>query len=205
MPGALTGELLEGLVALTLLAYLYGAIPFAYVATHLFGRRALTDEGTGNVGVINAFHTGGVGAVVITLLGEISKGAVCVGLAEYFFPQSIYVKLLLVLAAFVGTNYSVFLRGRGGRGSTMLMWSIAFISLPSFLILIAIIGTGFFLGRTVDVRLKSLWFWLIPVVLYLVEKDWVFALFGVLVAIVVFVKSRQSRDDLVHYGYVKEE
>jgi hypothetical protein len=85
------------------------------------------------------------------------------------------------------------------------MWSIAFISLPSFLILIAIIGVGFFLGRTVDVRFKSLWFWLIPVVLYLVEKDWVFALFGVLVAIVVFVKGRQSHDDLVHYGYVKEE
>jgi hypothetical protein len=105
----------------------------------------------------------------------------------------------------VGTNYSIFLRGRGGRGSTMLMWSIALISLPSFLISIAIIGVGFFLGKTVDVRLKSLWFWFIPVVLYLVEKDWAFALFGALVAILVFVKGRRSRDDLVHYGYVKEE
>jgi glycerol-3-phosphate acyltransferase PlsY len=197
-------ELLVKLIFLTVMAYLYGAVPFAYLATYLFGRRAITEEGTGNVGVINAYHLGGVGAVVITLLGEISKGLVFIGLASYFFPDNVHVKLLLVLAAFVGTNFSVFLGGRGGRGSTMLMWSMAVLSLPSFLILIAIIGLGFFLGKKVDVRLKSLWFWCIPVVLYLVEGDWAFGLFGGLVALIVFVKGRQTPDDLIHYGYVQE-
>ena len=193
-----------GLALLALVAYTYGAIPFAYVATYLFRRKSLTQEGTGNVGVINAFRTGGVLVVALTLLGEVSKALVCVGLAEFLFSGQDDAKLLAIFAAYVGTNYSVFLRGQGGRGSTMLMWSIALVSLPSFLILGAIIVLCFLLVR-VDVRLKSLWFWFIPIVLYLLERDWGFVVFGILVVAVTYLKGRRGQDDFVHYGYVQEK
>jgi glycerol-3-phosphate acyltransferase PlsY len=197
-------ENLIALAFLAVIAYLYGAIPFAYLATYLFRREKLTEAGTRNVGVINAFRTGGVAAVILTIIGEVSKSLFCVGLAELLFPGQDHAKLLAVLAAFVGTNFSIFLLGRGGRGSTMLMWSIALISFYAFLILAALIGLCFLLAR-LDVRLKSLWFWFVPAVLYLVERDWAFLLFGILVALVIFVKGRHSRDDLVHYGYVRDK
>jgi glycerol-3-phosphate acyltransferase PlsY len=188
---------------LALVAYLYGAIPFAYLATYLLRRKSLTEEGTRNVGVINAFRTGGLAAVVFTLLGEISKSLFCVGLAELCFPEQDAAKLLAIFSAFLGTNFSIFLRGRGGRGSTMLMWSIALVSFYSFLILGTITVLCFLLAR-VDVRLKGLWYWFIPAVLYLVERDWAFLVFGILVVLVIFVKGRHSQDDLIHYGYVQE-
>jgi glycerol-3-phosphate acyltransferase PlsY len=193
-------------IALALVAlctYIYGSIPFAYLATYLFTRRSLTKEGTGNVGVINAFRTGGVLAVVLTLLGELSKAPFSVGLAQLIFPGQDAVKLVAILAAFIGTNYSLFLRGKGGRGSTMLMWSIALVSFHSFLILGAITGLCFILAR-LDVRLKSLWFWAIPVVLYLVERELAFLVFGLLVVVVIYLKGRGSKDDLVYYGYVQD-
>jgi glycerol-3-phosphate acyltransferase PlsY len=190
------------LALVALCAYVYGSLPFAYLATFLVARRRLTREGTGNVGVINAFRTGGVPAVVLTLLGEFSKGPVSVGLAQFVFPGQDAVKLLAILATFIGTNFSVFLRGKGGRGSTMLMWSIALVSFYSFLILGAIMGLCFLLGR-IDIRLKSLWFWTIPAVLYLVERELSFLVFGVLVVIVIYLKGRGSKDDLVYYGYVQ--
>jgi glycerol-3-phosphate acyltransferase PlsY len=196
----------ENLIALAffaLFAYLYGAVPFAYMATYLFRRKKITEAGTRNVGVINAFRTGGVAAVILTILGEVSKSLFCVGLAELLFPGQDYAKLLAVFAAFVGTNFSIFLRGGGGRGSTMLMWSIALISFPSFLALAVIICLCTLMAR-VNVRLKSLWFWFLPAVLYLVERDWAFLLFGVFVAAVIFFKGRHSQDDLLHYGYVRD-
>jgi glycerol-3-phosphate acyltransferase PlsY len=189
---------------LGLITYLYGAIPFASLATILFGQKNLAKEGTGNIGVINAFRTGGVPAVLLTLLGEVSKALVAVGLAELFFPGSDNAKLLAVFAAFLGTNFSVFMRGRGGRGSTMLMWSIALVSLYSFLILGAITGACFLLGR-VDLRLKSLWFWAIAPTLYLVERELSFLIFGILVTAIIYLKGRHSIDDFVHYGYLREK
>jgi glycerol-3-phosphate acyltransferase PlsY len=198
-----TGQVV-GLVLLAVVAYLYGSIPFAYLATYLTRRKTLTEEGTGNVGIINAYRAGGVLAVVLTLLGDLSKVLVSVGLAELLFPGQDYVKLLGILAAFVGTNFSIFLRGRGGRGSTMLMWSIALVSLWSCLVMCVIMGLCFLLAR-VDVRLKSLWIWLLPAVLYLVERDWGFLIFGILVVVVIYVKGRRSLDDLVYFGYVQDK
>ena len=193
-----------GLLLVAVVAYLYGSIPFAYLAIYLTRRKALTEEGTGNVGIINAWRAGGVLAVVLTLLGDLSKVLVSVGLAEILFPGQDYVKLLGILAGFVGTNFSIFLRGRGGRGSTMLMWSIALVSLWSCLVMCAIMGLCFLLAR-VDVRLKSLWIWFLPAVLFAVERDWAFLLFGTLLVIVIYVKGRRSLDDLVYFGYVQDK
>ena len=198
-----TGQVV-GLVLLAVVAYLYGSIPFAYLATYLMRRKTLTEEGTGNVGIINAYRAGGVPAVILTLLGDLSKVLVSVGLAELLFPGQDYVKLLGILAAFVGTNFSIFLRGRGGRGSTMLMWSIALVSLWSCLVMCVIMGLCFLLAR-VDLRLKSLWIWFLPAVLFLVERDWGFLTFGILVVVIIYVKGRRSLDDLVYFGYVQDK
>jgi glycerol-3-phosphate acyltransferase PlsY len=193
-----------GLVLVALAAYTYGSIPFAYLAAYLTKRKTITEEGTGNVGVINAYRAGGTAAVVLTLLGDFSKILVSLGLSELLYPGQVYVKLLAVLAAFVGTNFSVFLRGRGGRGSTLLFWSLALLSLWSCLVMLAILGVCFLLAR-VDVRIKSLWFWFLPAVLFLVERDWVFLVFGILIVVVIFVNGRRSLDDLLYFGYVRSE
>ena len=189
---------LAKLVLSIVVAYLYGAIPFAYLAVRLSTGKRLTEEGTGNVGVTNAWRAGRVPAVVLTLLGEISKAFVAVGLAEYVFPGALYAKALLILTAFAGTNWSIYMKWKGGRGTTMLIWSLALLSLPALLVLIGIGALCFFLAKK-SPGLRTLWSWFIPVVILLVEADWVLALFGLVVSVLVFVKGRTSEHDAAYY------
>ncbi len=72
------------IIFFSLLSYLYGALPYAYIATYLIKRKHLGDEGTGNIGVTNAFKVGGTAAGIITVLGEISKAFLPVFIASSF-------------------------------------------------------------------------------------------------------------------------
>ncbi len=100
-------------LALTAVAYLLGAIPFAYV----FGRLAGVDirkEGTGNVGAGNLTQVAGVGFGAVAGLCDVLKGYAAIVLARRIGTD---VSLASAgLAAVVGHNWSVFLRGRAGRG-----------------------------------------------------------------------------------------
>jgi hypothetical protein len=78
------------------------------------------------------------------------------------------------------------------------------VSLWSCLVICAIMGLCFLLAR-VDVRLKSVWIWFLPAVLFLVERDWAFLIFGILVVAVIYSKGWRSRDDLVYFGYVQNK
>lgn len=191
------------LALLAIASHLYGAVPFADLAIRASKGRSITEEGTGNVGVINSFRVGGVVAVVITLLGEFSKVLVALALADLFFPHQLAPKLVLVFAAFLGTNFPIYLRGRGGRGTTLLMSSTALLSPVSFVVLLALSGVFFGLSR-VAIWLKSLWFWFMTPVILIVERDWAFALFALLATLVTFIHGLRSRDDLIFHGYVRE-
>jgi glycerol-3-phosphate acyltransferase PlsY len=107
------------IIFFSFLSYLYGAIPFAYIATYLITRKNLDLQGTGNIGVTNAFKVGGYGAGIITILGEISKAFLPIYLAHRFFPGNLYPTLLFVYCTLIGTSFSVFLKGKGGKGSTV--------------------------------------------------------------------------------------
>jgi glycerol-3-phosphate acyltransferase PlsY len=171
--------------------------------TRVLADKAITEAGTGNAGVINAYRVGGKLAVGVTVAGEVSKSVFAITVAEAIRPGQLYLKLLLVFAAFVGTNFSIFLRGRGGRGSTLLMWSMALLSYRVFLPLIALSALLFAFCRH-DERLRRLWSWLLPVVILLTERDWGFVVFGTAVALLIFVKGRSALDDYVYYGYVRQ-
>jgi hypothetical protein len=80
----------------------------------------------------------------------------------------------------------------------------ALLSPVSFVLMLIICGVLFGLSRRL-LRLKSLWFWFIPLVFLVVEREWAFAVFGLLVAVVIFIHGLSSEDDLIHHGYVKAE
>src|SRR5512139_73266 len=107
------------LVALcAVLSYLYGSIPYGYIAAYLLKGEKLTEKGSGNAGVTNAFKVGGTIAGIIAIAGEISKAAVPLYAARCLFTDNLFVTLLCVFCSLVGTNFSIFLKGRGGKGST---------------------------------------------------------------------------------------
>ncbi|HWQ72360.1 MAG TPA: glycerol-3-phosphate 1-O-acyltransferase PlsY [Desulfitobacteriaceae bacterium] len=73
-----------GKYAVFLLAYLLGAIPFAYFAGRL-KNIDIRKHGSGNIGTTNAFRLLGAKLGIAVLLGDILKGVLAAGLADYFF------------------------------------------------------------------------------------------------------------------------
>jgi glycerol-3-phosphate acyltransferase PlsY len=73
-----------GKYAVFLLAYLLGAIPFAYLAGRL-KKVDVRKQGSGNIGATNAFRLLGAQLGITVLAGDILKGVLAAGLANYFF------------------------------------------------------------------------------------------------------------------------
>lgn len=96
-------------------AYLLGAVPFGLLFSRLLAKRDPREFGSGNIGATNAMRTGGKVVGVLTLLADIGKGALAVGLALLFAAPE-WLVAGVALAAFLGHIYPVYLRFKGGKG-----------------------------------------------------------------------------------------
>ena len=101
-------------IALVLIAYVMGSVPFAIVIGKWFWHVDVRDHGSGNVGTTNVFRVLGIRAGSLVLIGDMAKGFIPVFIAAHYFPT--WYALIVALAALLGHMYSVFLRGGGGKG-----------------------------------------------------------------------------------------
>src|SRR5262245_35878817 len=101
-------------VLLVVGAYLLGSIPFGAVLARLKGID-LRQIGSGNIGATNVARAMGKGWAVAVLAADAAKGFVPVWLGRRFgFPAAVIAAA--GGAAIVGHMFTLFLRGRGGKG-----------------------------------------------------------------------------------------
>jgi len=98
-----------------LAAYLIGAVPIGYIVSRLLGGIDIRSAGSGNIGATNVLRTLGKLPAVVTLLGDVAKGAAAVGAARLLDPSPPSMGAAAVLAI-IGNCWPVFLRFRGGKG-----------------------------------------------------------------------------------------
>jgi glycerol-3-phosphate acyltransferase PlsY len=101
-------------VAVVLLSYLLGSIPFSY----LVARRGGVDVrrvGSGNVGATNVLRSVGKGAGLAAFALDFAKGLAASGLARHAAPEGALPAVAAVTAV-LGHMYPVWLRFRGGKG-----------------------------------------------------------------------------------------
>ena len=104
-------------VAALLLAYLMGAIPFGVLVGTLFYHIDVREHGSGNVGTTNVFRVLGKKAGVVVLVCDMLKGFIPAFVAAQVWRETNPWLVIFVAAApVVGHMFSVFLRGRGGKG-----------------------------------------------------------------------------------------
>ncbi len=99
---------------LSVVAYVLGSIPTGMLVAKKKGVN-LRSAGSGNIGATNVLRTTGKGAAILTLAGDIVKGAVAVLIARYFHVGVFYEGIIGILAV-IGHNFSLFLKFRGGKG-----------------------------------------------------------------------------------------
>src|SRR5579871_602587 len=112
-------------VAVFLLGYLAGAIPFGVIITRLAGTRDIRQIGSGNIGATNVLRTGRRDLAAATLVCDALKGTAAVLVASYWGGSDAAVAA--ALGAFLGHLFPVWLKFKGGKGvATFIGLLIAF-------------------------------------------------------------------------------
>jgi glycerol-3-phosphate acyltransferase PlsY len=136
-------------IALCLLAYVAGSIPFGLVIAHAKGVD-LRAVGSGNIGATNVARALGKGWAILVLILDAAKGFVPVTLGQRLGLPPTAVALA-GLAAIVGHMFTIFLRGRGGKGvATSLGVALALSPVA------ALCGFGLYIVAYALTRLSSL-------------------------------------------------
>lgn len=123
--------------------YLYGGVPWGWLAGRFFGVNIL-DYGSGGIGTANVQRTLGTGAALLVFVADASKGALPVLLARFLLDSPV-AEVVACLVAIAGHNWSPYLRFQGGRGVAtsfggflVMMPPIALIALAGALLTITL-------------------------------------------------------------------
>ena len=130
-------------LALPIFAYLLGSIPWGLVLTRLFTSVDIRELGSKNIGATNVKRVAGSTLGILTLAGDILKGAFPVWLGLTIFSPNtlsgqIYVSLV-ALAAFFGHLFPIYTKFRnGGKGVATAGGCFAVISPWAFAVAILV-------------------------------------------------------------------
>jgi glycerol-3-phosphate acyltransferase PlsY len=109
-----------GGIALIVLGYLLGAIPFGLIIGRMAGGVDLRRFGSGRTGATNALRTFGAKGAALVFVLDFAKGLVAVLLVRWLWGGDASVTEWIAaaagFAAIVGHIWSVFIRFTGGRG-----------------------------------------------------------------------------------------
>ncbi len=129
-----------------LFSYLIGAISFGIVISHIFSLPDPRTIGSKNPGATNVLRTGKKFAALFTLLGDALKGALTVGLAQYFELPSPIVGLIAI-ATLIGHVFPIYYGFKGGKGVATAAGILFMFSWVMGLIVLAIWLGVFFIWR----------------------------------------------------------
>ena len=137
-------------IIIAIIAYLIGSVNFSVILSKKMAGFDVREKGSGNAGTTNMLRSVGKGAAVLTLICDILKGVVSIGIAiiigNIFNIQD---KALLVQIAgifvVIGHTFPIFFGFKGGKGvatslGVLLMsnWQIGLICLVFALVLMAL-------------------------------------------------------------------
>ncbi len=106
-------------VGLVVFGYLLGSVSPSVFLGKLCRGIDVRHHGSGNAGTTNAFRVLGVKLGIVVLLADVVKGALPVVAARLILgndDNTPLVTVIVALACIAGHDYSIFLRGKGGKG-----------------------------------------------------------------------------------------
>lgn len=132
-----------------IVAYLIGSISFSVIISKKMAGFDVREKGSGNAGTTNMLRSVGKKAAVITLLCDILKGVVSIGIALIAgnivknVDKAVLVQIAGILVV-VGHTFPIFFEFKGGKGVAtslgvimMINWKIGLICLVFALVIMA--------------------------------------------------------------------
>jgi glycerol-3-phosphate acyltransferase PlsY len=122
-------------IGLVALGYLVGSLSPSVFLGKLFKGVDVRKHGSGNAGTTNAFRVLGVKLGLAVLVADVLKGVLPVLLAKYLSTP--LVTVLVAFACVAGHDYSIFLRGKGGKGvATGAGAALAMMPIPMTIVVV---------------------------------------------------------------------
>jgi glycerol-3-phosphate acyltransferase PlsY len=162
----------------TAICFVVGSLPVAVVLAKVFAHRDPREVGDGNPGAANAWRVAGPVVGMLAVILEGMKGLVPVVAAYWGWHVTGWAIIPIMAAPLLGSMYSPFLRGRGGKGIavTFGVWTgLTVWRVPMFFGLILCLLVLF-------VRLEDAWTLMLAWFLVLMYLFWAYPSAPVLVA-----------------------
>ena len=137
-------------IVVAIIAYLIGSVNFSIIISKKMAGFDVREKGSGNAGTTNMLRSVGKKAAALTLLCDVLKGVVAIGVAILAgnIIKDLDKALLVQIAAIavvLGHTFPIFFQFKGGKGVAtslgvllMVNWKIGLICLVFAVILIAL-------------------------------------------------------------------
>jgi len=196
--GSRMGSIMDILifVSLALVAYMLGAIPFGVVITRLLSDIDLRTQGSGNIGATNVLRCAGIRLGLLTLVLDISKGALPVYLAIAFLPTNqlhiaVY-PFIVALCAFLGHLFPIYFGLRNGGKGVATAWGCFLVLSPlSGLLVLLVFALVVLVFKRVSLASLTAALALPPTVGF-IDASLPGALFSALIALLIVHRHRQN-------------
>jgi glycerol-3-phosphate acyltransferase PlsY len=172
------------------IAYLLGAIPFAYLAGKLLKGIDIRQVGGGNMGALNVAREIGLVPGLLVLIADIAKGSLAVLLALWLDLPLILV-FAAGFAAVAGHNWPVFLKFKGGKGAATTIGVLFALTPLEFAISLALILA--FIVITSNVRLGvAVGLAVLPLIIWQINGSVMLIVYSILLSLFLCVRSLPS-------------
>lgn len=159
-------------ILLVIGSYCIGSCSTAILVCKGMGLADPRTEGSCNPGATNVLRLGGKKAALLTLLGDVLKGALPVSVAKLVLEVETTTQGLVALAAFLGHLYPVFFGFRGGKGVATafgvlfpLSWLVGLCTTTTWIVVAAIFRFSSLAALTAAVFMPIYVAWLAPMYL----------------------------------------
>ena len=193
-------------IAILSTGYLIGSFPTAHIVMRVFRKKDLREIGTGNITSTAVMIHGGRLPGSISLIGEILKTFLCIFVA-YELAGELWAYLVMLVIASIGQIWSIWLKGKGGKGQTifvtgfMVLCPLPFLISIGCMLVMFLVSKRFLLSNqfwhiiTPPVMLLALLF--NPAIFNLGEHSWYYAVTAGVLCSFFFIKNQAANDDIV--------
>jgi len=102
-------------IFIAIFGYLLGSVPTGLILTKFFSKVDPRKIGSKNIGATNIFRTAGKALGILTLVGDLLKGAIPVVIAIQWGESDLWIAIS-GLTPFLGHIFPIFLGFKGGKG-----------------------------------------------------------------------------------------
>ena len=191
-----TGLILQA-VCVAVISYLLGSVNISILLSRRLEKHDIRESGSGNAGSTNMLRTYGKKYAALTMLGDMLKVAVAIGIAVLIFGRALFQENSALIKSFagffcvLGHIFPVYFKFKGGKGVAtaggmvlLIDWRIGLILLAIFIITVAI-TRWVSLGSIIMAVLY-------PVLTYAFHRSWLLTLIAVLFAVIVIAKHAEN-------------